>query len=84
MIKILNLSKKFEDYNDINIAIDKVTCSIPDGCIYGLAGSNGAGKSTLIRLLCGVYKADSGNIILNIAYLTQLLWYITKNVVMFL
>lgn len=63
MIKILDLSKKFEDFNEINIALDKVNCSIPDGCIYGMVGSNGAGKSTLIRLLCGVYKADSGSVL---------------------
>ena len=31
----------------------------------GLIGENGAGKSTLIKILCGIYHADSGEIILN-------------------
>lgn len=43
-------------------ALDKLTCTIPDGCIYGLIGSNGAGKSTFLRLLSGVYKPAEGRI----------------------
>lgn len=61
MIKIENLTKKFEDF----IALDNVNCTIPDGCIYGMVGSNGAGKSTIIRTLCGVYKANSGSILID-------------------
>ena len=44
------------------VALDKLTCTIPDGCIYGLIGSNGAGKSTFLRLLSGVYKPAEGRI----------------------
>jgi ABC-type sugar transport system ATPase subunit len=29
--------------------------------IHGLIGENGAGKSTLIKILAGVYQADSGS-----------------------
>lgn len=43
-------------------ALDNVSLTIPDGCIYGFLGSNGAGKSTLMRMICGVYKTDSGSI----------------------
>ena len=42
------------------VALNKLSCEIPSGCIYGMVGSNGAGKSTFLRLLSGVYKADSG------------------------
>lgn len=58
MIKVENLTKKFDDLT----ALDKLTCTINDGCIYGMVGSNGAGKSTFLRLLSGVYRADEGNI----------------------
>nr|WP_243150661.1 ABC transporter ATP-binding protein [Pseudobutyrivibrio xylanivorans] len=34
------------------------------GAIYGLVGPNGAGKSTIIRHLCGVYKQDAGDILI--------------------
>lgn len=44
------------------IALNQLSCEIPGGCIYGLVGSNGAGKSTFLRLLSGVYKADSGEL----------------------
>ena len=56
MIKIQNLTKHFDDF----CALNNITCSINDGCIYGMVGSNGAGKSTFLRILTGVYKADSG------------------------
>lgn len=61
MIKIENLTKRFEDFT----ALDDVSCTIPDGCIYGMVGSNGAGKSTIIRTLCGVYRADKGSILVD-------------------
>ena len=56
MIKTENLTKKFGDFT----ALDNISCTIQDGCIYGLVGSNGAGKSTFLRTISGVYKADEG------------------------
>lgn len=58
MIKATNLSKNFEDF----VAVDSLNAEIAEGCIYGLVGPNGSGKSTFLRLLCGVYMPDSGNI----------------------
>ena len=58
MIKADNLVKSF----DKTIALNNFSCSIPDGCIYGLVGSNGAGKSTFLRLLTGIYKPDQGSV----------------------
>ena len=31
----------------------------------GILGKNGTGKSTLLKTIAGIYKADSGNIIIN-------------------
>ena len=58
MITVKNLTKKFGDFT----ALDNISCTIPEGSIYGMVGSNGAGKSTFLRLLTGVYKADGGEI----------------------
>lgn len=58
MIIAKALTKKFDD----KIALDSITMTIPDGCVYGLVGSNGSGKSTLLRLISGVYLADNGEI----------------------
>ena len=36
MIKAENLTKSFGDF----VALSGITCSIPQGCIYGMVGSN--------------------------------------------
>jgi ABC-2 type transport system ATP-binding protein len=59
MITTENAVKKFGSF----AALDKINCSIPDGCIYGMVGTNGAGKSTFLRLISGVYKADGGKVL---------------------
>lgn len=61
MIKVENLTKKFEDFT----ALSGISCNIMDGCIYGMVGSNGAGKSTFLRLVTGIYKPDSGSILVD-------------------
>ncbi|MBR6514129.1 MAG: ABC transporter ATP-binding protein [Clostridia bacterium] len=61
MIVSKNAVKKF----DGSVAIDNLSCTIPDGCIYGLVGSNGAGKSTFLRMIAGVYRADAGSVTLD-------------------
>lgn len=61
MIQVRNITKKFENFT----ALDAVTCTIPEGCIYGMVGSNGAGKSTLLRLISGVYRPNSGEILID-------------------
>ena len=43
-------------------ALDNISITIPEGCIYGFLGSNGAGKSTLLRMMCGVYKTEQGSV----------------------
>lgn len=58
MINVQNLTKNFGDF----CALNNVSCTINDGCIYGMVGSNGAGKSTFLRILTGVYREDSGKI----------------------
>lgn len=52
------LTKKF----DSKIALDTITLTIKEGCVYGLVGSNGSGKSTLLRLISGIYMEDGGEI----------------------
>lgn len=61
MIEVQAVTKEFEGFK----ALSALNCSIESGCIYGLVGSNGAGKSTLLRLLSGVYKPNSGQIIVD-------------------
>ena len=45
-----------------NIVLDGVSIAIRPGEIRALMGENGAGKSTLMKILGGIYSADSGTI----------------------
>jgi len=46
-------------------ALDRVSFSLERGEIRALVGKNGAGKSTLIKTITGVYKADSGDYLID-------------------
>lgn len=63
MVEIKNVSKKYK--NAARPAIDNLSLTIPAKSIFGLLGPNGAGKTTLISMLCGLFKTDSGEIIIN-------------------
>ncbi len=41
-------------------ALDGLDLTVGDGEVHGFLGPNGAGKSTTIRVLLGLYRADSG------------------------
>ena len=46
-------------------AVNNFSINIGKEQLYGLIGPNGAGKTTIFNLLTGVYKPDSGKIILD-------------------
>jgi len=41
-------------------AVDGVSLSVPQGCIYGILAPNGAGKTTTLRMLLGIIDPDGG------------------------
>ena len=41
-------------------AVDDISFTVEDGCIYGLLGPNGAGKSTTMNILTGYLSATAG------------------------
>lgn len=61
MIEVKNVVKTFDGFR----ALDGIDMTVKTGTVYGLVGPNGAGKSTIIRHLCGVYKQDSGNVMID-------------------
>jgi len=53
-------------------ALDNVSFDVKKGETIGIIGKNGCGKSTILKVIAGIYKPDSGNII-NKAQSTSLL-----------
>jgi rhamnose transport system ATP-binding protein len=47
------------------VALRTGTLTLESGAIMGLVGENGAGKSTLVKIIAGLYQADSGEFLLN-------------------
>ena len=60
MIEARNVVKTFDGFR----ALDGLTMTVPKGSVYGLVGPNGAGKSTLLRHITGIYRQDSGEVLL--------------------
>ena len=56
-----NVTKQYGN----QLALDNVSMSVPEQCIYGLLGPNGAGKTTLIRIINQITGPDSGELFLN-------------------
>ena len=61
MIEIKGCSKTFDDIK----AVSQVSLDIGDREVFGLVGSNGAGKSTLLRMMAGIIKPDTGEILID-------------------
>ncbi len=59
ILQVQNLSKSFLGVK----ALDNIQFSLQKGEIHALMGENGAGKSTFMKILMGLLKPDSGEII---------------------
>lgn len=60
IIKCINVSKQFGYF----FALKKVSFSIRESSIFGIAGANGAGKTTLIKILSGILSPTIGKIVI--------------------
>ena len=58
MIQIEHIHKSFGSQE----VLRDVSLAIPAGQVVGLLGPNGAGKSTLMKILIGLWRADSGSV----------------------
>jgi len=55
-VEARGITKSFDDA----LALDKVDLELAHGEVHALLGENGAGKTTLSNVLAGIYRADSG------------------------
>jgi branched-chain amino acid transport system ATP-binding protein len=68
MISVSHLNKSFGGIHAVNDA----SLKIETGSITGLIGPNGAGKTTLFNIITGLYKPDSGTVMLDGRDITDL------------
>lgn len=61
MIQFVRVTKRF----GYNTACESVSFEIERGTIHGIAGENGAGKSTIMKVLYGMFRRDSGHILID-------------------
>jgi len=59
VIEFKGVSKSFGD----RLLMDNLSFNVPPGAIVGIIGPNGAGKSTLFRMIQGIEKPDSGEVV---------------------
>ena len=67
-IEIRNVTKRFGSF----LALDDISLEISQGSLTALLGPSGSGKSTLLRIVAGLERPDSGEIMLSGAEATRL------------
>jgi sulfate/thiosulfate transport system ATP-binding protein len=60
-IEVRNVTKRFGSF----VALDDVSLEIPEGSLTAVLGPSGSGKSTLLRIVAGLERPDSGEILLS-------------------
>lgn len=60
VLRVSNLTKEYHK----NRVLDQLSFTMKEGDILGLVGGNGAGKTTLLRLIAGINRQDSGEIVI--------------------
>lgn len=60
-LSMKNINKSFSGVS----ALHDVHLDVKSGEVHALMGENGAGKSTLMKILAGLYRADSGEVFIN-------------------
>ena len=61
MLELKNISKKFKDRQ----ILENFNLTVEENKILAIVGPSGGGKTTLLRMLAGLEKIDSGEIIYN-------------------
>lgn len=61
MVEVKNLTKKYGSFT----AVEDLSFTVENGCIYGLLGPNGAGKSTTMNIMTGCLASTEGQVLID-------------------
>lgn len=61
MLEVRNVSKQING----NVILDDINLKLFQGKIYGIVGKNGSGKTMLFRVIAGLMKVNSGEVLYN-------------------
>lgn len=60
-IQVKDICKQFGK----ELVLKNVSVGFDKGKIHGIVGRNGCGKTVLLRIICGLYRATSGTVVVN-------------------
>lgn len=63
-VRFENVSFHYQG-EDLSKGLQNISFVVKPGQTIGIVGASGAGKTTLLNLLCGLYKPDSGRILVD-------------------
>ena len=64
IISMRNVSKRYGKHGEVK-ALDDLSLNVLQGEVFGLVGPNGSGKTTTIRILNGIIRPTSGEVLVN-------------------
>jgi len=76
-LEILNIKELSYSYQNNSKVLENINLTIKDDDFLAIIGPNGGGKSTLLKLILGLLKPQSGQIIKNIK--NELIGYVPQN-----
>ncbi len=65
MIEVKNISKVYGKKDNLFIALNDISLTIPDGATVAITGKSGSGKSTLMHIMSGIDHPNEGEVIVN-------------------
>lgn len=72
MIELKHITKEYKQKNEVSGVLNDINLTINDNEIIGVVGYSGAGKSTLIRLMNGLIKPTTGEVVIDGTSLSML------------
>lgn len=64
MTSIISVKNLIKNY-DQKAVVDNISFEVEEGSLFSFLGPNGAGKSTTISIICTVFRASSGDVIID-------------------